>query len=167
MTARYTAVIGGERLEAAIARDGGKVQAQIGDRHYVLAVVRSRPGVFSIQFEDRCLEVIVTDAPGGGSIVSLDGRQIEVELLDTRASLRRAARRGLEGAVELRAPMPGKIVRVLVAEGDDVQTQQGIVVMEAMKMQNEIRAPKAGKVRKVNVREGTAVNSGEVIAEVE
>jgi biotin carboxyl carrier protein len=62
------------------------------------------------------------------------------------------------------APMPGKIVRVLVSAGDSVRTGQGLLVVEAMKMQNEIRAPKSGTIDRVAVVEGQTVNAGEVVA---
>jgi biotin carboxyl carrier protein len=63
--------------------------------------------------------------------------------------------------------MPGKVVRVLVAEGTEVHAEQGVVVVEAMKMQNEVRSPKAGRIIAVPVSEGTAVNAGDVLAVVE
>jgi len=63
--------------------------------------------------------------------------------------------------------MPGKIVRILRAQGDEVEPNQGIVVMEAMKMQNEIRSPKRGKVAQLSVKEGDAVKLGDPIAQVE
>ena len=63
--------------------------------------------------------------------------------------------------------MPGKIVRILCAADDRVEARQGIVVMEAMKMQNEIRSPKAGRVVQLNVREGDTVKLGDLIAQVE
>ena len=84
----------------------------------------------------------------------------------------RSWRRGRGGSIEalrvrqqIIAPMPGKIVRVLVAPGEQVEADQGLLVIEAMKMQNEIRSPKAGKVEKM-VREGQTVNAGEILAVV-
>jgi pyruvate carboxylase subunit B len=62
--------------------------------------------------------------------------------------------------------MPGKVVRVLVKTGDRVETAQGLLVVEAMKMQNEIRSPKSGTVERVLVKEGQAVNAGEILCVV-
>jgi biotin carboxyl carrier protein len=62
------------------------------------------------------------------------------------------------------APMPGKVIRVLVKTGDSIEMKQGLVVVEAMKMQNEIRSPKSGTVERLMVREGQTVNTGEVLA---
>jgi biotin carboxyl carrier protein len=72
-----------------------------------------------------------------------------------------------EGPRAVRAPMPGRVVRVLVAPGDDVEEQQGVVVIEAMKMQNELKAPKAGRISRVAVRIGDAVAAGALLALVE
>jgi len=81
--------------------------------------------------------------------------------------LRKAAQQGKAGIVELRAPMPGKVVRVLVSEGAAVQAHQGILIVEAMKMQNEIKSPKSGIVRKIRVASDAAVNAGAILAVVE
>jgi biotin carboxyl carrier protein len=72
-----------------------------------------------------------------------------------------------EGRQQVTAPMPGKVVRVLVSEGDVVQAGQGLLVVEAMKMQNEIRSPKNGKVEKLLAQENQPVNAGDVLAWVE
>ena len=74
---------------------------------------------------------------------------------------------GLEGPKKLVSPMPGKVVRVLVAAGAEVEAGQGIIVVEAMKMQNEIKSPKKGKVSKIIAAEGATVNAGEALAIVE
>jgi biotin carboxyl carrier protein len=119
-----------------------------------------RHGVYWFSWNGRSIEaaVIRTDQ---GYIVSILGRHIPVEFLDSRKALRRAGHADREGVIEVRAPMPGKIVRILVAEGAEVVAHQGIVVMEAMKMQNEIRSPKQGKIRRLAVAEGTAINSAD------
>ena len=74
---------------------------------------------------------------------------------------------GPEGEQRVVAPMPGKIVRVLVAAGDEVKARQGLVVVEAMKMESEITSPKAGKVKEVAVKEGQSVEAGRVLVVVE
>jgi biotin carboxyl carrier protein len=79
---------------------------------------------------------------------------------------RRHAGSEAEGRQQIVAPMPGKIVRVLVIAGDRVEAGQGLLVVEAMKMQNEIRSPKSGTVESVQVEEGQAVNAGEVLCVV-
>ena len=70
----------------------------------------------------------------------------------------------VEGRQEIVAPMPGKVIRLLVAAGDAVEAGQGLLVVDAMKMLNEIRSPKSGKVERLLAKEGQAVNAGEVLA---
>ena len=88
-------------------------------------------------------------------------------MTDPPSVLRRARQHGLEGVAEIRAPMPGKIVKLLVGEGAEVRANQGLLVVEAMKMQNEVKSPKGGTVRKLAVKEGDAVGSGDLLATVE
>jgi biotin carboxyl carrier protein len=103
-----------------------------------------------------------------GSKIFVENRPYEVIVTDPRSWRGRRGRANADsGARKLTASMPGKVVRLLAAEGDEVQAGQGIVVIEAMKMQNEIRSPKQGRVQKLLVKEGTNVNAGEVLALVE
>jgi biotin carboxyl carrier protein len=80
---------------------------------------------------------------------------------------RKAAAGAGEGPQKIVAPMPGKIVRILAAAGTEVEAKQGIVVVEAMKMQNEMKSAKKGTVKQVLVEEGATVNAGDVLAIVE
>lgn len=102
------------------------------------------------------------------SALVLNGRRFEVEVRDPRSLRSRRAAAGVEdGPRKLTAPMPGKVVRVIVPAGQTVEAGQGVLVVEAMKMQNELKSPKAGKVQKILVSEGSAVNAGDVLAIVE
>jgi biotin carboxyl carrier protein len=163
---RYGATIDGQTFEVDISRRASNiVEAQVGDRKYVLEARAVQPGLYWLNWENRSIEVVVTEK-NDGYLVMLDGRQVMVELGDLRTALRQA-HQGHQGTVQVRAPMPGKVIRVLVKDGDSVQANQGIVVMEAMKMQNEIKSPKNGTVKKIGVTTGSAVNSGDLLAEVE
>ena len=105
----------------------------------------------------------------GKYTLSIDGRRFEVEALDERTHAIRqlsAAAAPPAGPAPLVAPMPGLIVRVNVAAGDTVQAGQGLVVMEAMKMENELRATAAGVVKAVRVAPGTAVERGATLVEL-
>jgi pyruvate carboxylase subunit B len=109
------------------------------------------------------------DARGRYSL-SVDGRRFGVEALDERTRAIRdlsAASAAAAGPSPLVAPMPGLIVRVNVQPGDQVQAGQGLVVMEAMKMENELRAPSAGSVRAVHATPGSAVEKGALLVELE
>jgi biotin carboxyl carrier protein len=86
---------------------------------------------------------------------------------------RRSGHRGADAAAAahgeqaVTAPMPGRVVRVLVGAGDDVAVRQGLVVVEAMKMENELRSPKAGRVKEVSVTAGTSVEAGRILLVIE
>jgi biotin carboxyl carrier protein len=163
---RGTAVVGGERVEFQWNEGSNTVEAIVDGRSYTLETREIRRGVYWLGWYGRSIEAAVVGTEQG-YVVSILGHQIPVEFLDSRKALHRASHGQHEGSVEVRAPMPGKIVRVLVAEGAEVEAQQGIVVMEAMKMQNEIRAPKRGKINKLSVQEGSAISSGDLIALIE
>jgi biotin carboxyl carrier protein len=118
---------------------------------------------YSILIGGRSLEVTAEQTPTG-LVLRTNGREFRVEIFDPRSwRRRRSAGIELEGRQQLVAPMPGKIVRVLVAAGQQVNAGQGLLVIEAMKMQNEIRSPKSGMVEKL-AREGQTVNAGEILA---
>jgi biotin carboxyl carrier protein len=124
------------------------------------------PGVYSILLNGRTYEAFVSkrpgDAPGIVSpyLVTVEQRQYLVELNDPRQWRRTGSSVEAEGPQEIVAPMPGKIVKVLVTEGQEVSRDQGLLVMEAMKMQNELRAPRAGRVERIYMEEGRGVESG-------
>jgi biotin carboxyl carrier protein len=94
-------------------------------------------------------------------------RRFAVEVRDPRSLRERTRGREDHGPKKITAPMPGKVVRLLAREGDEVEAGRGIAVVEAMKMQNEIKSPKKGTVKKILFGEGAAVNAGDVLAIVE
>ena len=159
----YSVVAGGERLEVVFERTEKAVEAKIGDRSYSIEVTRVRPEVYWFNWNGRSIEVSVL-MKGQSYSVSIGNHRLEVEILDPRQKLRRSMHRDDAGVSEIRAPMPGKIVRLLSSQGQSVETQQGLVVMEAMKMQNEIRSNRSGRVIKLAVAEGETVGSGDLIA---
>ena len=120
------------------------------------------PNVFSILLDGESHEVYVTPTPAGSLTLQTAHHEFAAEIADPRAW--RGRRHGAleaEGRQQILAPMPGKIVRVLVQAGEKVEAGQGLLVVEAMKMQNEIRSPKSGTVERLLVKEGQAVNAGE------
>ncbi|MGH9786665.1 MAG: biotin/lipoyl-containing protein [Terriglobia bacterium] len=106
-------------------------------------------------------------ANGGEYAVHVDGVCYTVSVRDPRRRRNDRTRLALGGRQTVKAPMPGKVIRVLVSEGQAVDAGQGLIVVEAMKMQNEIKCPKAGSVQKVLVGEGQAVNAGETLVIVD
>lgn len=125
------------------------------------------PGVYSVLLDGRSYDARVEERPGGGVVVVIDGYRFEIEVHDPRRWTRRSAGRGDAGVQRITAPMPGKVVRVLISPGDAVEPGQGLLVVEAMKMQNELKATRAGKVMTVPAKEGATVAAGEVLATIE
>jgi biotin carboxyl carrier protein len=163
---KYEIVINGagRSVEFASPRNNeSRVKFTIDGRLVQACAVRISRGVYSILLGGRSLEV-TTEETSNGLLVRANGREFQVEVIDPRTWRRgRGAGIELEGRQQLVAPMPGKIVRVLVAAGQQVNAGQGLLVIEAMKMQNEIRSPKSGTVERL-AREGQTVNAGEVLA---
>jgi biotin carboxyl carrier protein len=105
---------------------------------------------------------------GGEQVIEIGGQRFTMDVRDPRSlKSRRRAGSGQEGPMRIKAPMPGKVVRVIAAAGTEVKAGDGVIVIEAMKMQNELKAPKAGKIAKVNVKDGDTVNPGDTLAVVE
>jgi biotin carboxyl carrier protein len=118
----------------------------------------------SLLLDGQSYEVHIVESPDGALKLQTDLQEFTAEVTDPRAWRRR--RHGAleaEGRQQVVAPMPGKVVRVLVQAGEKVETGQGLLVVEAMKMQNEIRSPKGGTVEHLRVKEGQPVNAGEVL----
>jgi len=120
-------------------------------------------GVMSLVVEGRQYRCVL-----GGDGVWIGNRRYGFTVDDPRSLQgRRGAGGGAEGPRAVKAPMPGRVVRVLVVVGDAVAEGQGVVVIEAMKMQNELKSPKAGRVARIGVAAGDTVGSGDVLAVVE
>jgi len=129
-------------------------------------IVAVEPGVYSVLM-DGCSYEARIEQSNGCVVVFIDGHRFEIEIRDPRRWSRQTGRQGAEGRLNVTAPMPGKIVRLLVAQGDAVAAGQGLLVMEAMKMQNEMKAPKAGRVVSITAHEGATVAAGDVLAAIE
>jgi biotin carboxyl carrier protein len=141
-----------------ITLDGQRVDADVAE---VAA------NTFSILLNGRAFEIRVMPRLDGSLQVQTSREEFLVELLDPRAWRGRHSAAEAEGRQQVVAPMPGKIVRVLVQEGELVEAGQALLVVEAMKMQNEIRSPKNGKVEGLRVKEGQPVNAGEILTWVD
>jgi biotin carboxyl carrier protein len=103
----------------------------------------------------------------GGGEVSVNGRVFRVEVFDPRSMRGRKAAGVTEGRQAVAAPMPGRVIRVLVEAGQEVEAGQGLIVVEAMKMQNEMKSPKAGRVIEVKAIDGATVAAGDVLVVIE
>ncbi len=125
-------------------------------------IVEVEPGVYSVISEGKSWEVRIA-----ADEIAIAGDCFSYTVEDPRRWNRSGHAADAGGHVSLTAAMPGKIVRVLVKPGDEVVAGQGIMVVEAMKMQNELKAPRAGRVTSVSVKENDSVNAGAVLASIE
>jgi biotin carboxyl carrier protein len=130
-------------------------------------VVETTPNSFSVLLGGQSHEICVTPSPDGKLHLQTGRLEFTAEVIDPRSwSGRRHGGVEAEGRQQIVAPMPGKVIRVLIVRGERVEAGQGLLVVEAMKMQNEVRSPKSGTVERVLVEEGQAVNAGEVLCVV-
>jgi biotin carboxyl carrier protein len=163
---KYEIVINGARRSVEFTprtNETSRVEFTVDARLVEADAVRISRGSYSILLGGQSLEV-TAEENSNGLLMRTNGHEFQVEIIDPRLWRRgRGTGIELEGRQQLIAPMPGKIVRVLVAAGQQVTAGQGLLVIEAMKMQNEIRSPKSGTVEKL-AREGQTVNAGEVLA---
>ena len=165
---KYYVRIDGEEREVVLGAEGVRVGNDTLPAD--VASIEGTP-VRVVKLGDRVHRVVVRPGAGRGQYtLSLDGHRFEAEALDERARAIRelsAAAAGPSGPAPLVAPMPGLVVRVTVQVGDEVSAGQGLVVMEAMKMENELRTHAAGRVKAVRAAPGTAVEKGALLIELE
>jgi biotin carboxyl carrier protein len=163
---KYEIEIEGQKHTVELQIEGDRAVAMIDDRTVEVAVHEPQPGVYSLILDNQVLEVRVLGAPNDSSIeATLRGRTIPLRIID-RKHRRRSGAAEVTGKVELSARMPGKVIRWLCRPGETVQEGQGVLVVEAMKMQNEVRSPKSGTVAEIRVAPGQTVNAGETLAVV-
>jgi biotin carboxyl carrier protein len=160
---KLKALIDDHEEELLLEVDGRRVSAGIGARRYDIEAREVESGSYLLFLNNRVRECRITE---NGVVVG--GQTYRVKIIDPKRLRSGHNSDGHHhGIAEIVAPMPGKVVRVQVQEGTPVEKGAGVVVIEAMKMQNEMKAPRAGVVVSVNVKPGDTVNAGDVLAVVE
>lgn len=153
-----------------IERDGDRVIANIDGREYELEASEPEPGVFLFKNNGRISEASVSanGSSGDSSLVRVKSGVHEIRIIDPK-KLRSASGGSSDasGKAEIKTAMPGKVVRILVGEGDTVQKGDGVIVVEAMKMQNEMKSPKDGVIAEIKAAEGDTVSAGDVLVVIE
>jgi biotin carboxyl carrier protein len=125
------------------------------------------PGILSLLIEGRVYRCVLDEDPTDPAMY-VGHERLPFRVDDPRSlAARRSKRRHATGPVTIKAPMPGRVLRLSRAEGDEVESQQGVIVIEAMKMQNELKAPKGGRVVRILVQVGDAVISGQQLVIIE
>lgn len=142
-------------------------KCKLDGREIPLDVVAAQDGMLSLLLQGKSYEV-KQEAVGPEANVVVGQERFSATVRDPRSfRSRRHSGPGEQGVMKIKAPMPGKVVRILAPAGTQVENGQSVLVIEAMKMQNELKAPKSGVVKKINVEEGAAVDAGQALAEVE
>ena len=179
----YEVAIDGRSRQVVVERASGGFLVTIDGRSRA-ADVTVTDGVWSLILETdaegggvrRSYDIAIAEEPPGSGrlIVHVDGRLVPVAVGSPRSH---SSRRGQDGAAggapndgaarHVTAPMPGKVVKLLVRPGETVAARQAVVVVEAMKMENELRAPRAGRVAEIKVAEGASVEAGAILAVIE
>jgi biotin carboxyl carrier protein len=155
------------RLDLKLDRAAGRWRCMVDGGEVQMDAVVAQADVLSLLIEGKAYQ-IRREQLASDLRIWVGDQSYAAEVRDPRSLRGRKARADAgKGPRQLVAPMPGKVVRFLVSENSAVEAGQGVVVVEAMKMQNEIKSPKNGVVRKLVVSEGAAVNAGDVLAIVE
>jgi biotin carboxyl carrier protein len=150
----------------------GELICLIDGRPLKFNVSTLAPGLLSLLVPDptaasRQYQCRLDPSPEGLAVI-INGRRIPFAVDDPRSlRARRGAASGTDGPRAVKAPMPGRVIRVLVAAGDQVAAHQGLIVIEAMKMQNELKSPKAGRIARIAAQPGDTVQSGDILIVVE
>jgi biotin carboxyl carrier protein len=162
----YDITIDGKSYRLDLNRADGHWSCRLDGQDLEVDAVLARPDVLSLRIGNRAYE-IKSERVANDLHLWVGSTRFAVEVRDPRSLQGRIRGRDDRGPRKITAPMPGKVVRLLVREGDEVEAGAGIAVVEAMKMQNEIRSPKKGTVQKIVASEGATVNAGDVLAIVE
>ena len=165
---KLKAYMSGEEHEVSLSLNGELAAAGIDGRDYELEVRALGPGEYLLLRGTAVYKCRVRNKDSQSFEATLGGQSHEIRVTDPKRLLRGHSAAGHDhGSAEIVSPMPGKVVRVLVEAGAKVEAGAGIIVVEAMKMQNEMKAPKAGVVVSINAEAGATVNAGDVLAVIE
>jgi biotin carboxyl carrier protein len=165
---KYEVLLAGKSRVVELVRMDEQWKISLDGTELEASIREVAPYTFSVLLNGESHQVRIAPQPDGTLTLHSGLAEYHAELNDPRVwKGRRHGALEAEGRQQITAPMPGKVVLLLVAEGDAVEAGQGLLVVEAMKMQNEIRSPKNGKVEKLFARQGQAVNAGEVLVWVE
>ena len=162
----YDVTIEGTNYRLELNYSEGRWECRLDGRAMQIDAVLARRDVLSLIIDGRAYE-IKRERTATDLHLWVGSVRYAAQLRDRRSLRSRASADDEKGPRKLMAPMPGKIVRVLVEENAEVDAGQGLLVVEAMKMQSEIKSPKKGVVRKMVATEGASVSAGDVLAVVE
>lgn len=161
---KYEIAIDGKAATLSLAAECFEYQresSEVIERPYSAA--QAGEGTWSILIDGRSYAVTIS----GAGEISVNGRVFHVDVFDPRELRGRRSAADASGPQAIAAPMPGRVIRVLVEPGQEISAGEGLIVVEAMKMQNEMKAPRAGRVASVKTRAGATVSAGDVLLVIE
>ena len=161
--------IAGTKHEVEVKRTDDAVHAVVDGREYTLDVSQPEPGLYVLRDGSKKTVAFVSNLADGTSQVSIDNKHtLDVQLTDPKRLRGSSADDAhADGAAEIKTAMPGKVVRILKAVGDEVLKGDGVIVVEAMKMQNEMKSPKDGIIKEIRVAESDTVAAGDILVVIE
>jgi biotin carboxyl carrier protein len=163
----YDVTIGNKTWRVDITQAAGTWQCKLDGREVIVDFAPTQKGCGSLLIAGKSYEIRQQNTGAEPGIV-VEQDYFGVAVRDPRSlRARRRSEAGSDGIKKITAPMPGKVVRILAAAGAEVAAGQSVLVIEAMKMQNELKSPKKGVLKKITVSEGAAVEAGQILAEVE
>ena len=163
--AKWEIEVDGVRGEAEWAVTGDQVTLTLAGQTHVATISCPEPGQYLVLLNDRVYRCLDDRRPGNPNRFLVNGHPVSVSIEDRQR--RRKGPPVRDGRIELTTPMPGKVVQLLISPGDTVEVHQGILIVEAMKMQNEVQAPRAGRVAEIRATPGQTVPAGFVLAILE
>ena len=165
---KFVGVFGGEAVPIEIIKQNGNYKIELPGRSFTVDAVRPNPQSLSLLVESRAYEIGL-EKKGDHYSVYFFSDTIELDLYEARKykATEVTKRSVTTGPQKLSAPMPGKIVKVMIAPEQMVQEGQPLLIMEAMKMQNELKAPRSGSVKQLSVREGDTVSSQQTLVVID
>jgi biotin carboxyl carrier protein len=151
-----------------LEKEGSSYKVLLDGQPVAADVILVAPHAVSVILNGTAFEIHIAQSPDGSCKLQAGRHEFQADVRDARA-WRGKNPGGFDalGRQQILAPMPGKVIRLLVQVGDEVEIGQGLIVVEAMKMQNEIRSPKKGKIERMQAQEGQLVNAGDVLAWVD
>ena len=163
--AKWQIEVDGLRGEAEWAVTGDQVTLTLAGQTHTARIFCPEPGQYLVLLNDRVYRCHDDRHLGAPNRFLVNGHPVSVSIEDRQR--RRGSPTVRDGRIELTTPMPGKVVQLLVSPGDPVEVHQGILIVEAMKMQNEVQAPRAGRVVEIRATSGQTVPAGFVLAILE
>ncbi len=159
-----------ERRVIELTQNGSNLTAEIDGKKYEVEVSEPEPNIYLLKHENKIFQIFVApnNIPSEPFAVTVKNHNFEIKIFDPKRLRGTGAESGqTEGASEIKTAMPGKVVRILAEVGAEINTGDGVIIVEAMKMQNEMKSPKDGVIKEIRFAEGATVNAGDILVVIE